>query len=175
MSDNTQGHQHFKARLLIFFIMLILGFAGLFMINLHSKAFLFYSQVMAIVYALLCIGLHAYIERFSFAGIMATLWHQLLHWIGLLILIYLMSFLVGAGALKTSQAGFINLLLLAFSVFVAGVYTDPVFMLIGIMLAVFAAGSAMVQAHLWLIMIPLLIVIAVIIYLILYIQRKRSA
>ena len=175
MSYNTQGHQQLKARLIIFFIMLILGFAGLFMINLHGKAFLLYSQVMAIMYAFLCIGLHTYIERFSFTGIIATLWHQLLHWIGLLILIYLMSFLVGAGAIKTSQAGFINLLLLAFSVFIAGVYTDPVFMLIGMMLTVFAAGSAMVQAHLWLIMIPLLIIIAVIIYLILYIQRKRSA
>ena len=74
----------------------------------------------------------------------------------------------------TTQAGLMCVTLLALSVFLAGVYTDPIFLLIGITLGIFSAGAAMVQAYLSVIMIPVIIIAALIIYVILHIQRKRA-
>ena len=67
-----------------------------------------------------------------------------------------------------------SITLLALSVFLAGVYTDPMFLLIGITLGIFAVGAAMVQAYLSVIMIPVITIVALIIYVILHIQRKRA-
>ncbi|MBV54113.1 MAG: hypothetical protein CL816_08690 [Coxiellaceae bacterium] len=173
-SHNPNHYKHFKARLFVFSIMLITGFIGLLIMDLHHKLFWPYIQITSALFAILSIWLYWYLDRNSDSHMITTIWHQVLHWIGLLILIYLATFFVSTGVMGTTQAGLMCISLLALSVFLAGVYTDPIFLLIGITLGIFAAGAAMVQAYLSVIMIPVIIVVALIIYVILHIQRKRA-
>ena len=167
-------HKHFKARLCVFIIMLSAGFVGLLIMDIHHKSFWLYSQVISVLFAALSIWLYWYLDRTPNTSMLATIWHQILHWVGLLILVYLTSFFVSTGVMGTTQAGLMCLSLLALSVFLAGVYTDPIFMLIGITLAVFAVGAAMVQAYLSLLMTPIILVVAIIIYITLHFQRKKA-
>ena len=173
-SHHPNHHKHFKARLFVFAIMLITGFIGLLIMDVHHKLFWPYIQITSILFASLSIWLYWYLDRNSNTNMLTTVWHQVLHWIGLLILIYLATFFVSTGVMGTTQAGLMCVTLLALSVFLAGVYTDPIFLLIGITLGIFAAGAAMVQAYLSVIMIPVITIVALIIYVILHIQRKRA-
>ena len=169
----TNYHQYFKTRITVFSIMLILGCIGLLIMDVHSKALLLYSQIIAVCYSLLSISLYAYVGKKTDTDI-TTIWHQLIHWLWLIIMVYLTLFLVSTGIMSASQAGFMNISLLSLSVFINGVYSDPIFMLLGIMLTVFVASASMIQAYLSFIMIPLIIIVAVIIYFTVSIQYKRS-
>ncbi len=173
--SSSIASKHFKARIFVFGAMLVMGFIGLVIMDLHHKSFWLYAQITSVVFALLSIWLYWYIDRTSETEMIATIWHQILHWVGLLILIYLTTFFVSTGIMGTTQAGLMSITLLALSVFLAGVYTDPMFLLIGITLGIFAVGAAMVQAYLSVIMVPVIIVVAIAIYVILHIQHRRAS
>lgn len=142
--------------------------------NIHSQSYWLYSRIMAVAYALLSIWLFWYLHRGEHKIHTSTIWHQILHWAGLLVAIYITSIFVNAGVMGTTQAGLVTLTLLALTVFLCGVYTNPSFMLIGIMLMVFAAVAAYVEAYLSVIMIPIIIIVAIVIYLIIHFERRKA-
>lgn len=178
LSDKEIAHilsrRRWKARLIVCLLMLALAFVGLIVMDLHSGAYWLYSRIMAVIYALLSLWLFWYLHRGKHMIHGSTIWHQMLHWLGLLLAVYLTSIFVSTGVMGSTQAGLVTLVLLALTIFLAGVYTDTSFMLIGITLAIFAAGAALVQAYLSALMIPVILIAALIIYTILHRDKKQS-
>lgn len=153
--------------------MLLLALIGLLIMDLHPKSYWLYSRLMALIYALLSIGLFWYLSRGTHKVNRVTLWHQLLHWLGLIISIYLVSIFVDTGIMGSTEAGLVTLTLLALTVFLAGVYTHFSFMLIGLTLGVFAAAAALIEAYLSALMIPLILIVAAIIYFFAHHEKSK--
>lgn len=178
MSTNDEHLIHlnkrWKARLIVCGIMLVLAFVGLLIMDLHARSYWFYSRVMAILYAGLSLWLFWYLNRGKHKVHSSTIWHHLLHWVGLLFSIYLISIFVQTGMLASNQAGLVTLTLLALTIFLVGVYTDGSFMLIGVTLAIFAAGAALIEAYLSVLMIPVILLAGLIIFIMLHHERKRT-
>jgi hypothetical protein len=173
-SNQTPFQKNFKARLIIAALMLALAFICLILLDFHSHAFWFYIKIMCGCYAILSIWLNWFVNRNNRAMTIISIWHQILHWIGLLIMIYIVSTLVSSGMLNSSQAAMVTLILLAFSIFIAGVYTDATFMLIGLTLSAFAIGAALVKSYAPLILSPIIAIAALAILLLLYLQRRKE-
>ena len=128
--------KRWKARLFVSLVMLGLAFLGLIIMDLHPRSYWLFSQIMSALYALLSLWLYWYLNRGQHKVDGSTIWHQLLHWLGLLLAVYITSVFVSTGVMASIQAGLMTLTLLALTVFLAGVYTDTAFMLIGITLLI---------------------------------------
>jgi hypothetical protein len=89
---------------------------------------------------------------------------QLLHWIGLLVAIVIVFFLLRTGRINNIEAGIVALLMFAFATFLAGVHFDWRYMVVGIILGAAVVGAALVQEFIWMIMIPIVaaIILAII-------------
>ena len=173
MSSELARHR-WKARLFVSLAMLTLAFVGLIIMDLHPRGYWIFSQIMAGCYATLSLWLFWYLHRGEHKVHGSTIWHQLLHWLGLLLTVYITSIFVSTGVMASLQAGLMTLTLLALTVFLTGVYTDTSFILIGITLAIFAAGAALIQAYLSALMIPVILLSALVIYIMLHREKKRS-
>lgn len=167
-------HRRWKARLFVSICMLVLALVGLIIMNIHSPAYWFYTQIMAGIYAVLSIGLFWYLNRGEHKIHRSTIWHQLLHWLGLICVIYLIAIFVNTGIMGSTQAGLVTLTCLALTIYLAGIYSDISFMLIGVTLAIFAAAAAVIESYLTVIMIPVLIIAAIVIYIIVHRQRRKE-
>ena len=172
--NQTPFQKNFRARIIIASLMLALAFICLILLDVHSHAFWFYIKVMCSCYAILSIWLNWFVNRNNRAMTIISIWHQILHWLGLLIMIYIVTTLVSSGMLSSSQAAMVTLILLAFSTFIAGVYTDATFMLIGLTLSAFAIGTALVKNYAPLILSPIIAIAALAILLLLYLQRRKE-
>lgn len=167
-------NKRWKARVFVSLAMLVLAFIGLIIMNIHATSYWIYSCIMAVLFALLSLWLFWYLNRGEHKVSTSTIWHQLLHWVGLMFAIYIVSLFVGTGIMGTMQAGLVTLLLLALTIFIVGIYTDLSFVLIGITLAIFAAAAAMIEAYLSVFMIPILIAAAIIIVFIIQHQHRKA-
>jgi hypothetical protein len=154
-----------KARFGVALIMMILAFIGLVVTDMHRDRAWDYWRLMAIVFALLCLSLSFYLRRRQ-AVTAVSVWHEIIHWTGLGGSIYLVSFLVNLGIMGRFEAALMVLTLLSLTTFLAGIYTDISFMVIGILLGCFVAGIAYVEEYLYGILLPLVVIAAgVLIYL----------
>ena len=154
-----------KARFGVAFVMIILAFLGLVVTDLHRDNAWVYWRLMALVFAILCLGLSFYVRRRE--GLNAiSIWHEILHWGGMGASIYLVSFLVNLGIMGRFEAALMVLTLLALTTFLAGVYTEISFMVIGILLGCFVMGIAYIEEYLYGILLPLVVIAAgVLVYL----------
>lgn len=168
------SRKRWRARLIVSLTMLGLALVSLIVMDLHPRSYWVFSQIMAGLYAILSLWLFWYLHRGEHKVHTSTLWHQLLHWIGLLLAVYITSIFVSTGVMASLQAGLMTLTLLALTIFLAGVYTDTSFIFIGITLAIFAAGAALIQAYLSALMIPVILVAALIIYVLLHREKKQN-
>lgn len=98
---------------------------------------------------------------------------QLLHWIGLLVAIVVVFFLLKTGRINNIEAGIIALLMFAFATFLAGVHFDWRYMVVGIILGAAVVGAALVQEFIWMVMIP--IVAAIILGIIWWWRTKEGS
>lgn len=163
-----------KARLVVSGLMLILAFISLVLVDIHSKAYWFFSQALAVIYALLSIWLFWYLNRGEKKFTRSTIWHQILHWIGLLVALYLVDVFVQSGIMSALTAGVVTITMLALTLYLAGLYSDIAFVLIGITLAICAYVLAYVQTYLSIIMIPVIIVAAIIIFAVVHRDRRKA-
>lgn len=155
-----------RIRIFICSCMLSLVLISLILLKVHTKSFWIFSQAMAVIYAILSIILFYMLNKRKPNIYPSTIWHQLLHWLGLLGAIYLLNIFVRTGLLDTAQAGILTITLLALTCFSSGVYTDASFMLIGATLAILAAGATLFSSYLTLLMIPTILIVGIIIYII---------
>jgi hypothetical protein len=171
-------HHHirkkWKARLAVSGVMLILAFISLVLVDIHSKAYWYFCQALAVIYAILSLWLFWYLSRGEKQFTRSTIWHQILHWVGLLVALYLVNVFVRSGILNTLTAGVVTITLLALTIYLAGLYSDVIFVLIGITLAICAYVLAYVQTYLSLIIIPVIVVAAFIIFIVVHRDRRKA-
>lgn len=163
-----------NVRLTIGLIMLGIAFIGLIIMNIHSHTFWVYTRIMAFVYAILSLTLYILLDRTTKKKFRTTIWLQLIQWLGLLGTLYVVNVFVNSGMMSGMQAGLTTLLLLALTLFLAGIYSDIMFIFIGVSLAIFAVVTASVESHLWLIMIPILLIAAGGIFVIINLEKQKT-
>jgi cation transport ATPase len=169
----VKKHQHhWKMRLLVSLVMLILSFIGLIVSDVRRNGAWNYWRVMVPIYALLSIFLTWYLRHKKQKLSSTTIWHELVQWIGLGLAVYLTSVFVNIGLMGRFEAGLVVLTLLALTLFISGIYVEPTFILMGLLLGLFAAAAALLVAYLYTIMLPLTIVAALV--LIWIVRRKKS-
>ena len=76
--------------------------------------------------------------------------------------------------LVITTTGDVVLSALALTLYLAGIYTDTTFMLIGLVLALMAAGTILIAAYLWLVMIPVIVIVALIIFVIVTRDKRKT-
>ena len=167
--------QHpWQARLGVGIAMLLFAFIGMVITDIFSGGGFEYWKWIVPVYAILALWLSWYTHRNPEIVRLVSLGHEILHWVGLILAVALISWFVHLGNLSRFNAGLVNLTLLALTVFLAGVYTDKTFLLIGVVLGIFAFFSALVVQYLWAIIIPILLGGAIIVGLIVWTSHKKS-
>lgn len=145
------------ARLFVGVSMLLLAFIGIIVTDLRISGGWEYWKWTVPIYAALALWLSWYERRTKETLSPITLWHELLHWIGLFGAIVLVEVYVEMGLLSRSVASLVALNLLALTIFAAGVYIESTFLLIGVILGVFAAIVAVAIKFLYAFTIPILI------------------
>lgn len=163
-------HHHWKMRLMVGLIMLGLSFIGLIVSDIRHNGAWNYWRMMVPVYAILCIFLSWYLRSRRKIMTVATIWHELAQWFGLILAVYLISTFVNIGLMGRFEAGLVVLTLLALTIFIAGIYVETTFILIGLLLGIFAAGAAVLAAYIYTIMLPLTVAVAI---GLVWVARKR--
>jgi len=102
----------------------------------------------------------------------AILLRQILHWVALLLAIYLIFLLVRAGRMTNESAGLVALLSLALTAFLGGVHGDWRFCVVGLLLGGIVAGATFVEEFLWMLLIPAVMIMALVV---LWFARRRRA
>jgi len=92
-------------------------------------------------------------------------------WLSLAVGVLLIYLLQHSGRLNSENTGLVILLMLAMTTFAAGVQLGPLVMLLGCFLALALVLTAYLKSYVWLIMIGVAVVMAVLFY----VFRRRSA
>jgi hypothetical protein len=98
-----------------------------------------------------------------------TIWHEVLHWGGLLVAVYVVSLLISIGLMSRFLAGLQVLSLLALATFLA-IYIEPTFILTGIVLGLFVVAIAFIKEYMFGI---LLLGIAIAAVLTFWVSRRK--
>lgn len=161
------------ARLGVGIAMLVLAFLGIIITNVATTGGWAYWRAVVPIYAVMALWLSWYMRRTQEVVKPVTLWHELLHWVGLFFMIFLVEIYLHAGLLSRNLASLFTLTLLSLTVFTIGIYIESTFILIGIVLGIFAAIVAIAIEYLYAFTIPaLLIGIGVISYIIWHSHQK---
>lgn len=157
--DSSQDIDHipkhpWKARFIIGIIMVILSFVGLVITDIWKTGAWNYWRFTAPVYAAMCMWLSWYLRKKQHSISFIKLWHEIVHWIALILAVFLFSLFTEMGIMGRFEAGLAILTLLALTIFLGGLYIEPSFLIIGILLGFFAAGAAFMAAYLYSVMLP---------------------
>ena len=148
----------FKISRVIACIMLLLGFIGVILTNVKKDGAWTYWQYIVFVFAVLSLAYNLASKGEKWRSALYTFWHELLHWGGLVLCFLILSFMVKIGIISRFIASLEILMLLALTTYLIGVYFDKIFIGIGIVLGLFAAGLALFEQYLYIIVIPLVII-----------------
>lgn len=163
-----------KRRLGASVVLLVLAFVGIIITDFIPRWSLTYWSIMLPVFALVCLWLswvddH---EKRKFAGI--TLWHEFLHWVATLASVYITAMFVHAGLISNIIAGLFVLMLLALSTFIAGIYIDTTFMIIGALLGIFALIAVLFIKYLLIVAIPISIIALISLFYFYFRSKKKG-
>lgn len=126
------------------------------------------------IYALLALGLSFHIKRQKKEFTFSELWHELAHWSAMIVTIFLVSYLAQSGVMSHFVAGVVDLLLLSLAVFLAGIYIEPIFLFIGLGLAVFAMLTALLVEYMFMIAVIVLAVTAALVAISVWSTHRKS-
>ncbi|MCK4934823.1 MAG: hypothetical protein KAR79_04470 [Simkaniaceae bacterium] len=162
------------ARLIIAMTMLVLSLIGLIISDIYQDGSWNYWRIMVPVFAALCLWLSWYLRRAQHQIAPIKIWQEIAHWFGLFLAAYLISLFVHVGIFGRFEGGLIVITLLALTTFIAGVYIEVTFAIIGLMLGAFSLAAAFLQMYLYSIMIPAALIIAALIFWIIYRSKVKS-
>ena len=165
-STASSAHTAWRARFIVGFLMLAIAFLGMIFTNITSQGGWIYWRTMTPIYALLSIGLSLYLRKMKFSDTVTNVWHEIWHWFGLLLAVFLLSKLVDMGFINQLQAGIQVLLLLALATFLAGVYIESTFIVVGILLGLMIWMVGLLNLYLYAFALLGIIVFALVFYLI---------
>lgn len=156
--ENQSSRHPWSARFIIGIIILLLAFIGLILTNMKAASAWRFWQIITVIIALLALGLSLYHRHVKKIPTSVLIWHEILHWLGLMGSVYIISIYVDIGIISSFIGALGVLALLAQAIFLAGIYIEPTFLLIGVALGLFAISIAWMESHIFLIIIPILII-----------------
>jgi len=165
---NTLPNLHWKARLIVSLIMLALGFIGLILTSIKSIASFqtwYYWLAMGPIFAILTIWLSWHLRRQDLKQKSLSLWHDCLHWAGLIGAVLIIHIFILSGILGRFEAGFVVLALLSFSCFTSGIYFERTLIFVGITLALMAILVSLLTQYIAVILMVVLAVAALLIFI----------
>ena len=161
-SETSPTKMHLSLRFYAGVIMLILALIGVILTDFvpsFASHYWFYAvPVFAIINIIL--SWHAAVAHRDFV----LVWHELLHWIILLVMIFIVSIFLGMGTISDVTAGIMMLSLLSLATLLAGVHFDSMLIIIGIILVVLDLLSSVFIEFSMFILVPLIIIAAVLIF-----------
>jgi hypothetical protein len=170
-----QSPKHpWRVRTIVGLLMLILSFVGLIITDTTKDEAWYYWRAMTPIYALLSIILSWYLRGTAVYTFKTEIWQEILHWIGLLLAVYIVSTFVSIGLIGKFEAGLTVLVLLAIATFLAGIYHDIIFMIVGIILGIFSLAAAILNQYLYTLMLPVTLVAATVMVFIIYKNLHHS-
>ena len=161
------------ARLIVLIAMLLLAFAGVVFTDVDKTGAFRYWQWIAVVYAVMALLLSWYERRDVSVLRPTTLMHELFHWIGSNAAVYLVSLYVSLGIVSRFEAALLVLTVLSLAVYLAGLYIEISFTIIGIVLGLFAAVVAFFEDYLYAIAFPLLFISSAVLFWYLIHHKKN--
>lgn len=167
MQDQKTSHP-WRIRTIIGLLMLILAFIGLIITDTNRDGAWIYWRIMSPIYAILSIGLSWYLRNKKTFQLKVEIWQEILHWIGLILAVYIISTFVNIGLIGRFEAGLMVLIVLAVTTFLAGIYHDVIFMILGAILAIFSIGAALLNQYLYTIMLPITLVAGFVMMFVIY-------
>ncbi len=149
----------------ILITLMALSAVGIGVTNFKPVESFWYWAAMAPVFGAVSIYMGWSKARQRGEGMSRIIWVQILHWAGLLAAVALIYLLFEpAGRINNNQLGFICLLALALTTFLAGVHFDWRFMIVGIVLGACVAGAAFVEQVMWMVVIPIAAALVLIVF-----------
>lgn len=172
MEKNNALHP-WTARFAVGIIILLLTFIGLILTNMKASGAWRFWQITTIIIALLALGLSFYLKHKNAISTPVLIWHELLHWLGLIGSVYIMSIYVDIGIISPFLGTLGVITLIAQAIFLAGIYIESTFLFIGVVLGLFAISIAWMETHIFLFIVPILII--AIVALGFFLRRKHLA
>lgn len=142
-------------RLALTVLLIAVALGDLAVLHWHPKLFWSYSQTMAVVDVLVAMVFVGFVPLGPFCTRWSLVWRQGLHWLGFLVLVYLVHDLLFLGVLTHRTAGLSLLGLSGFVLYFAGLYVDLLMMLAGVVCISMAASMVWLHQHFWLLVLPL--------------------
>ncbi len=170
--DSVLIRVRWKVRLVVVLTILILSFIGIIIATINPSGSWLYWRVIVHVMAILSLWLTWYMRRNLQQGGVGF-WRVFIHWLGVLVTIYVLAALVDIGVVGNLAAGMVGMELLGLSFYLAGIYIDISYVFIGITLAVFALADAFLSTYLPILMLPLVIVVALIVWYVVLRTRPK--
>ena len=172
MEKNNALHP-WTARFAVGIIILLLTFIGLILTNMKASGAWRFWQITTVIIALLALGLSFYLKHKNAISTPALIWHELLHWLGLIGSVYIMSIYVDIGIISPFLGTLGVITLIAQAIFLAGIYIESTFLFIGVVLGLFAISIEWMETHIFLFIVPILII--AIVALGFFLRRKHLA
>jgi len=167
MQEQTSSHP-WRIRSMIGLLMLILSFIGLIITDSMKEGAWLYWRAISPVYAILSISLGWYLRSKNSIKLRTEIWQDVLHWLGLIFSVYIVSTFVNIGLVGQFEAGLTVLVLLAVTTFLAGIYHDIIFMIVGVILGIFSIGAALLNKYLYTIMLPMTLIAGFVMLIVIY-------
>ena len=170
--DSVLIKLRWKVRLVIVLALLVLSFIGIIIATVNPSGSWLYWRIIVHVMAILSLWLTWYMRRnLQLPG--AGFWRVFFHWVGTLITIYILAAMVDIGVVGNLAAGMLSLELLGISFYLAGLYIDISYIFVGIVLAIFGLADAFLSTYLPVLMLPLVIVVALIVWFVVLRSRPK--
>lgn len=170
---NDVALKYWKVRMAISSALLFLSLVGVIIscLGRESSFSRWYWTGVVIIFAILSIWLSRKdgTKPKRVSGL--ALWHGALHWLALLVIIFHIHLLVYTGITDNITAGLVILLLLALTTFLAGLYYDSIFALIGVILFILAIFTTLLYQYVLLVVAIAIIIIAAVIY---WLYRRKD-
>lgn len=163
-----------RARLGVGITMLILSFIGMVTTEINPGVSWSYWKWIVPVYAIMALWLSWYMRRSRETLSPITLVHELFHWAAVIGTVFMISFFAQHGTISRFVEGLFDVTVLSLGIFLAGIYIEPTFLFIGLVLACFAVLSSAVIQYLFAYMIPVILGGVLFISLMVFIAHQRS-
>lgn len=172
MKENTSPPFHYwKVRLYTALFMICLSFLGLIITEIRQEGAWHYWRILCLLFAIISISLHVFLRRHEKVSYIGTIWHEILHWLGLLLAVCILSVMVDIGILGRFLSSIAVMILLALSTYLAGIYMDVTLLFVGIFLGLFSLGLSFVSAYLYPALIPVVLIGAAVLWF--YLRKKH--
>jgi hypothetical protein len=155
-----------------------IGFAALLLLSLGGVAIADFSARWGLSYWLAMVPLFAAASVYTGwerargrgQGVGSVVLSQALHWGALALAVYLIFLLERTGRLNREDAGLVAMLSLSLTTLLAGVHFDWRLAVLGALVGVAAACSALVEEFFWMLLVPAVVAGAAVIFW----QRRRA-